>query len=169
MSNLIYLAGPINGTLAADSQGWRDAVNDILAETCGSHVIGIDPLRAEQPNAPGEAYLITPETFDLSSAHAIAMKNEFDVRRADVVLAYLPARDDGHTSIGTVAEIGFAHSLRKPIFLVSDDTWVLSNAVLRAWCSIVVQGSDPAAVLPAILQLLCVRSVERGSGKQVLA
>lgn len=119
----IYLAGPIRGKTEAGACVWRDQIREVLAQI-NPAMIGVSPLRCERPQDDGNY----PVDYSYAFAHEITAKNLLDVRRCDVVLAYLPDA----SSIGTLQEIGWAVGLEKPVIVVSADDAVLTHPVLMA-------------------------------------
>jgi nucleoside 2-deoxyribosyltransferase len=60
-------------------------------------------------------------------AHAITAKNLLDVKRCDIVLAYMP-----RVSIGTLQEIGWAVGMGKPVVLLTNLDEMLNHPILMA-------------------------------------
>lgn len=104
------------------ARDWRDMIDAHLHDM-NPDFVGVSPLRCELPDEEGNY----PVDYDLKLAQEITAKNLLDVRRCDIVLAYLP-----HLSIGTQQEIGWAVGLGKPIILLTDQDKVLDNPVIMA-------------------------------------
>lgn len=116
MSNVfVYLAGPIAGCNGVEAHDWRVYVAAKLAEYS---ITAISPLRCEPliGERYGHGY---PADRRFGTPSAIGAKNKMDVRRADLVFAYLPLRE--RKSIGTIWELGGAEFLNKPVVVVTDD------------------------------------------------
>ncbi len=123
MNNIyIYLAGPISGETEQGAIEWRDVISEYLAKV-SERLVGVSPLRCELPGDDG-LYPVAPS---YKMAQEITAKNMLDVRRSDLVLAYLPK-----VSIGTLQEIGWAVGLGKTVIVVSDIDAVLQHPVLLA-------------------------------------
>ncbi len=123
MSNVyIYLAGPISGQSERAAVEWRDVLCSHLS-TISERLIGVSPLRCE---AAGDDGIYAAE-YPYKLANEITAKNLLDVRRCDLLLAYLP-----RVSIGTLQEIGWAVGLGKTIIVVSDVDEVLQHPILMA-------------------------------------
>lgn len=123
----VYLAGPVLGRTKEQANGWRHLVSEALREF---GIRAISPLRCE-PVEAGSTYGPSYKDERFGSARAIKAKNLFDVASTDLTLAYLPAPAEGqHQSYGTLLEIGWAHALRKPVVLVSNDPTVINHPVI---------------------------------------
>ena len=113
----VYLAGPIEGCTLGEITGWRDYVKRNLA----NDIMGISPYRAEELD----------DKYGFETAKRIMMKNYMDVSSCDVVLANVPkVINDRRPSYGTVFEIAWGYSLRKPVLIVSDDTIFLNHPLV---------------------------------------
>ena len=118
----IYLAGPVTGEDEMGAIDWRNMLDAHLSDMCPDFV-AVSPLRCEPPGDDG----MYPTEDDWPTAMAITAKNLLDVRRCDVVFAYLP-----RLSIGTLQEIGWAVGMGKPVIVLSSLKEVLEHPVLRA-------------------------------------
>lgn len=122
----VYLAGPILGCTKAGANDWRRAVAEELA---GHGILGISPLRCEPLTGPIYAASYVGSLW--GDPKAIFAKNLMDTRKADLVLAYLPAPEPGrHQSYGTIAELAWARMLDKPAIVVTNDPDVIDHPVL---------------------------------------
>lgn len=136
----IYLAGPIAGCSKGEANSWRDYVNSQLAEY---RIRGISPLRCEP--LVGERYGVSYEDPRFGTPRAIASKNYLDVQMCDMTLCYLPKElNERRLSIGTIIELAWAHSLRKPTILVSDYDFITQHPVVQANAGWVVTTLDDA-------------------------
>lgn len=127
MNRTIYLAGPILDCTKSEANDWRGEVLDALAP---HGVKAISPLRCEP--IIGERYSVGYDDPKFGTARAIGSKNMFDTANCDLVLAYLPKPPEGRQqSWGTLIEIGWAHALRKPVMLVSNDPAVFAHPVVN--------------------------------------
>tara|TARA_Y100000310_G_C20642366_1_gene794674 strand:+ start:1179 stop:1610 length:432 start_codon:yes stop_codon:yes gene_type:complete len=117
----IYLAGPIEGCSRAEIVDWRED----MAKHFRRYADGIrtvSPYRAQEAAYEGEP----------DFAQAIFDKNWYDCQSCDAILAYLPKEiNDRRPSIGTLFEIAWFISMRKPIFIVSDDPVCVSHPLIR--------------------------------------
>lgn len=99
MSRLIYLAGPLDG-LTYDGTAWYEG----FGQLCSSQQVGF---------MPGRAYVgaIThcPDVIDAANRTVIG--------QAAAVLANLSGAG---RALGTIREIEFAKSIRKPVVVVGD-------------------------------------------------
>lgn len=130
----VYLAGPITGCNAGEANDWRyHAINRLEPEG----IAGISPLRCEPLH--GERYQYTHPDPRFGTAKAIASKNFLDVQMCDMTLCNLP-----HLSLGTLLELGWAHALRKPTILVSNDPHFTEHPVIIASSSWIVPTLDEA-------------------------
>lgn len=123
----VYLAGPITGCTDGEANDWRTWASINLSRS-GCSIVGVSPLRCEP--IVGDRYAPEYDDNQFGTPQVIAAKNQEDVRRCDVTLAYLPATQPA--SVGTLQEIGWAAGLGKPIILVTDNEYVRNNAVIKA-------------------------------------
>lgn len=124
----IYLAGPIAGCDIKEANDWRHDLSYLL----GQHGIrGVSPLRCEP--LIGERYSVGYEDPRFGTPRAIASKNFMDVQMCDMTLCYFPKDlNVRRLSIGSVIELAWAHSLRKPTILVSDYEFLTEHPVVQA-------------------------------------
>ncbi len=120
----VYLAGPITGCTTGQANAWRDMIYANLP----TEIIGVSPLRCEP--IKGERYAPEYNDNQFGTPQVIGAKNKEDVRRCDITLAYLPPANP--PSVGTLQEIGWATGMGKPVILVTDNAYVLQNAVIKA-------------------------------------
>lgn len=126
MKKYIYLAGPISGCSVKEALDWRAYVQDLLPEG----IVGISPLRCE-PSVEG-TYSQSYDDLLFGTVGAITSKNDFDVRSCDLILAYLPDESVSlRPSYGTMFEIAWALELRKPVIIVSDNEFLVNNALVK--------------------------------------
>ncbi|MAE82216.1 MAG: hypothetical protein CMB80_05750 [Flammeovirgaceae bacterium] len=114
----VYLAGPIGGLTYEESVGWReDAAEELRLVGIGS----FNPMRFKGFLA-GKG-VIAPRADNLpesvwTKAKALTARDLGDIRRSDMVLAYMPPMDRERT--GTILEIGYAYP-KTPCVLVTTD------------------------------------------------
>jgi nucleoside 2-deoxyribosyltransferase len=124
----VYLAGPILHCNKDEANDWRASVSAILGK---EGIVGISPLRCEP--LVGDRYEVQYADERFGTARAIGSKNFFDVRKCDLILAYLPLPPAGrHQSWGTIVELAWAHAMQKPAILVSNDPAVQEHPVINA-------------------------------------
>jgi nucleoside 2-deoxyribosyltransferase len=145
MRGIVYLAGPI--THAGSYEGateWRERVEAWL-EDLG--ILALSPMR-------GKAFLQSnfdlkaDGSFDhiLSTPKAIVARDHFDVRRADVMLVYMPSWSDV-ASIGTSIEFGWAHEQGTPIVFVRQDGSVHDHAMLNEMAAYITEDLEEGVAL----------------------
>lgn len=136
----VYLAGPIVGCTKGEANDWRIYVADKLAN---HSIIGVSPLRCEP--LIGERYTLGNMDPRFGTAKAIGSKNNYDVHKCDMTLAYIPTPTEGRRhSWGTMCELSWAYILGKPGILVSDDADVRNHPVLNATAGWVLEDLDDA-------------------------
>ncbi len=114
----LYLAGPIEGCEHKEITEWRDNSIRFFSDA-SNQIITVNPFRAEE-----RAIKFSQTIFD---------KNWYDCQQCDAILAYLPKEiNDRRPSIGTLFEIAWFISMRKPIFIVSDDPVCVSHPLIKA-------------------------------------
>jgi len=133
-TSLVYLAGPIIGFTPDEANSWRDYAQQKLQKY---GVEGITPLRGEDMQAATNDDGVFKPSYNshiFGNPASIAVKNMYDVYRADCVLAYLPERS---RKIGTLLEVGAAIAYRKPVVIWSDDLHIYEHPILKTyspWC-----------------------------------
>ena len=101
----------------------------------------------------GERYELQYDDPTFGSARAIASKNLFDVQQCDMTLAYLPRElENRRPSYGTVCELAWAHLLRKPVILVTDDLALVRHPLISACAGWLLRDLDEA--IEVVLGLL---------------
>lgn len=128
---LVYLAGPIAGCDHNEANDWRDYVAGKL-HLAG--IIGVSPLRCEP--LIGDRYKLQHSDPRFGTARAIAAKNLFDVRRCDMVFAFMPNElVSRQISLGTTVELAWGFSYHKPTILVTTNELLRSHPVVQACVS----------------------------------
>ena len=106
----LYLAGKISGLSYYDAVDWRDHVERQLMEY---PVVCFSPLRGN--SSLSKETVIEPDTIPQNTTSQELYERDIaDIKRADIVLAYLPHLD----SFGTAFELGQAKALDKFSILV---------------------------------------------------
>jgi hypothetical protein len=136
----VYLAGAITDCDNGEANDWRRNLTHRLSTL---NIAGISPLRCEP--LMGERYTLTNQDPRFGTARAIASKNFLDVQTCDLTLCYMPKIiNERRLSIGTIIELAWAHSMRKPTILVSDYDFVTSHPVVQANASWILDSMDDA-------------------------
>lgn len=121
----VYLAGPITGQTFNQATDWRSKFQwdaDRLGWQALSPMRGKDKFRMPGP---------LPSTFD--EGKAAVLRDLHDIRRSEAVLINLEGA--ARVSIGTMAEMGYAHALNKFIIVVLDPPVKRVKAVIPdGWC-----------------------------------
>lgn len=107
-----YLSGPMRGLSYEDADAWRQEARRGL----WPDIATLSPLRGKG-NLRGQPIPATAQS-PLSTAEAIVARDFRDVTRSDAVLVNLLGAKE--ISIGTVAEIAWAHAARTPVVLVME-------------------------------------------------
>lgn len=136
----VYLCGPITGVPLREAVGWRRAVAEALA---GSAQV-IDPTHyapdTTRRSDSAATRALTEER--LLRGRRTLERDQADVRRSDLVLAcFLGAKS---VSIGSVGEMFWAHTMKKPIVLVREDENVHNHDMLNAIAGWVFTDLDAA-------------------------
>lgn len=128
MSPVVYLAGPIYNMTVAGANDWRA---ETAARLRASGINAISPLRCEPPGLDG-VYLGSYDDPKFGHLKAIASKNMFDTKKADIVLAYMPRElNPDWPSVGTIIEIALAKGWGIPVILVTDEPKLLDHPLIR--------------------------------------
>lgn len=105
----VYLAGP--GVFRRDAKEYGNS----LKQLCVAHALtGLWPLDNDIHYGPQAADRIR-------AANAIRRANEGQIIICDAIVADVSPFRGHHMDPGTAYEIGFAHALRKPLFVYSHD------------------------------------------------
>lgn len=130
---MLYLAGPITGCTYNDARyGWRktfaDALQTRMAERGTNHLECFSPMREKEFL---EKEQCIDGSADYESLHGfgtpqgILTRDHNDVRTCDAMIAcFLGATK---VSIGTCVEFGFAHSYRKPLIMVMEAPYTVTD------------------------------------------
>lgn len=128
----IYLAGPITGVAYGDARdGWRNEFDALLHERYvdsrggyakrNPHIHCISPMRGERLM---DGRNVVHQGMEYESSHhienpkGILTRDANDVANCDLIVANFTGAT--RVSIGTCAEFGMAHVLRKPLVLVME-------------------------------------------------
>ena len=107
---LFYLAGPITGLPYPIAKAWRRTVSDALYPT---HSV-LDPLRFDQET--DGPYLHRHPALD--GMKTIVRRNYHDLLRCDALIVNCSQVATENLSIGTLAEVSWAYSLKKPTIVI---------------------------------------------------
>jgi len=114
MSRFVYLVGPITGTSWVETTNWREYARDRF----NPGIVGLSPLRGKDYLQHETSLADSYKQHVLSTTRGIMVRDEFDCRNADVILAnFLGAT---RVSIGSVMEIAWAYMSKKPIITVME-------------------------------------------------
>lgn len=139
VTQYVYLAGPIAGCDQGEAKDWREWICDRLP----SGIKGVSPLRCEP--LIGNRYELQYEDPRFGVPKAIASKNEFDTRKCDIVLAYLPKElNNRRPSYGTIMEIAWAQMIHKQVILVTDDPYLQRHPLVSGAASWVLPDLQQA-------------------------
>lgn len=137
----VYLAGPITGLSYNGCVDWRESVK---AKFEDMGITGLSPMRHKD-------YLLNETTIAdthadlsvMSSQRGIFARDEWDVRRCDIVLVNMLGAE--RVSIGTVMEIAWAWAYKVPVVLVMESQGnIHEHSMLREACPFRVDTLDEA-------------------------
>lgn len=137
MKPKLYLAGPMTGLTLTESEQWRQDAYAALKDRFRvfSPLRGKGFLREQGPmNSTGPQ----PSGGD----KGIFLRDSWDVRTADAVLAYLLHAEG--VSIGTCFELAWAHQHGKLAVVVMEKGGVHDHAFVRQAASLVVPDLNEA-------------------------
>jgi nucleoside 2-deoxyribosyltransferase len=124
---LVYLAGPITGTIVEQAQDWRA----ICRETLAPKIEVLSPVRQPFETLDERAELSSEQRLHMMRhGRSVATRDRFDVMRCDLVIANLIGTTN--VSIGAVGEIFWADAYRKPVIMVREHKNVHTHAMLDA-------------------------------------
>lgn len=147
MSKTVYLAGPITGLSYGGSTEWR---GNVIAELARHDISGVSPMRGKDYLAGRTSIDDEYDEFILSTSRAVVTRDRWDCQRSDVVLVNLLGAQ--RVSIGTVIELGWADSARRPIIIAMDSDNPHDHAMVRELAGFLVPTLD-AAVSTAVVLL----------------
>ncbi len=140
---LVYLAGPITGLSYDGCTSWREYVCKEFQKYEGKYSLiqGVSPMRMKD-YLSNEAIVKDHYEFILSTPKGIETRDHYDVERCDVLFAnFLGATK---VSIGSVLEIGYAHSYRKPIVVAMEATNIHQHSMLNEHAGYIVDNIEDA-------------------------
>lgn len=165
MEYQIYLAGAIEGYKFNEINNWRDEVSQLLP----SYIRTLSPLRGKIVlNNDNE--IVQEEWKDkneLTTFKAINTRDHNDVMRCDLLFVNLLGTK--RVSIGTMFEIAWAWSYKKPIVLIIEENGNLHDHPMVNTCSnfIVRTLKDAVDITVSILsnddQLKCYKQLNPDS------
>jgi len=143
----VYLIGPITGLSWEGSTDWRGHAQKVLDH---AGIIGVNPLRAKE-YLKEEKNIKDSYDIVLSTARGITTRDRWDCFSCDVVLANLIGAKT--VSIGTMMELAWADSKRKPIVIAMEKEGNLhDHSMVREVCGYRVESLEAALdVTKAIL------------------
>jgi nucleoside 2-deoxyribosyltransferase len=163
MTNLIYLSGPITGLTYDDGNDWRVKVtakleghtfrgpvygpNNEMQKIRTTNIKCLNPMRAHhflrEQGIIGDRDGQDRADGFLVSDEFIGQRDAWDTMRATALLVNLLGAK--RVSIGTVLEIGMAHAVRVPVFLVAEDAGnVHEHGMIRAYTTMRFNNLDDA-------------------------
>lgn len=144
----IYAAGPISGlTYDQAANGWRARLMELLPE-----FEIMSPMRGKEFLASKEGKLFGAyDEHPISTKAGILGRDRNDVKTCDLMVACF-LEDEGHTSMGTSMEFGWADAWRKPVILVAEkDNLHRMHPMLNGASTYTVETLEEAADLARLL------------------
>lgn len=136
----VYLCGPITGQTLSDAKSWRESV----IEKVKNFAECIDPTRDSpdtvRRSSAGESEV--SRNSRLVHGQATVTRDRFDVQRCDAVFAYFLGADS--VSLGSVGEIFWADSYRKPVIIVREHDNPHNHDMLNAIAGWICPDLDSA-------------------------
>lgn len=148
----VYLSGPITGLTYQEARfGWRLKFSDMLeALNAASDITVLSPMRHEGHLAEIKGKLAKeyPEHL-FSHPKMIVSKDLLDIDQSDIVVAnFLGAKKP---SIGTIAELGFAHAKGKVIISIMERDNVHRHPFVTELSNAVVETLEDAVTITVSL------------------
>jgi nucleoside 2-deoxyribosyltransferase len=115
----IYLAGPMTGLTFEQAHNWRAPWSDFVKMIEIDGYVPLSPTRDESfasKDAIPEGETVFTPTFDNGDIHV--QRDLQDINQSAVILMNMIGAQK--VSIGSIAEMGYAYSLGKPIVLVME-------------------------------------------------
>jgi nucleoside 2-deoxyribosyltransferase len=110
----VYLAGPIAGLTFDDAQDWRADVTEMLAPQIECY----SPLRNKQFLRDHGVISTGQYTSPMATDRGIMTRDHWDCQTSDAIFCNLLGTTK--VTIGTVMEIAWAFSYRKPLVVVME-------------------------------------------------
>jgi hypothetical protein len=128
----IYLAGMIIGTKLKECTDWRIKVRNHY-NAMGWPICFLDPLNGKELNT------ITPDGLkSCVPPKALVSRDYMSVKEADVIVANLNSFGDSRPGIGTLSEIAWAWTMKKPVILITGDFKYAEHPFIKEFCSWIV-------------------------------
>jgi nucleoside 2-deoxyribosyltransferase len=112
----VYLAGPIKGLTYGGATDWRTQVEEYFKP---HGIEALSPMRGKEDLK--NLFEVMPDQYEsvLSTSKAIVTRDHNDVFTSDVILVNLLYAET--VSIGTVSELAWAHSYKKPTVVAMEE------------------------------------------------
>lgn len=139
---LVYLAGPMTGLSLSESVEWRKYSAVILYDRYS--ISSLIPTRWVELGVDGQMVLNAtyPEIPGCTSS-AIFKTDFYDVKRSDALLVNFMT-ETKKPSIGTIAEIGWAYALGKPIVIAMGPNEFNRHPMIVEAATVIVDSLDKA-------------------------
>lgn len=153
----VYLSGPITGQNYENARyGWRRDIAKMFAPDIQT----LSPMRHEGHLAElrGTMSVKALKEFEKKKSHIfshpkmIVSKDMLDIEQCAIMLVNL--KEAVKVSQGTMWEMGYAHALRKPIIVVTDEGNVHNSPFITVTATQVVDTlEDAAAIINSLLSV----------------
>ena len=140
----IYLAGFISGKKIVECTDWRLKIRNYYNQM-GWDITWLDPLNGKE--------IGTINSDGLKSAvpwRGIVDRDFMSVSNADMIVANLSSFGEERPPIGTLSELAWAWTMKKPIVLVSGDFKYFEHPFIKEFCSWIVPDVDTLLKLKII-------------------
>lgn len=133
----IYLAGFISKNKLDKCIEWRKKLRDFY-EQKHYPITFLDPLNGkyfEQISNDGLSVASIP-------SHAIVHRDYLSVKEADLIIANLNTFEEHRTPTGTICEITWAWSMKKPIIIITEEEQYKFHPFIEYFSSIIVDNVE---------------------------
>ncbi len=139
MDNSVYLAGPITGLSFDTASSWRDEASLYLRDY---GITAFSPLRGGVNLIHEPCIKDRYEESVLHTQKGFTTRDRWDISRCDLLFVNLLGAEKA--SIGTIVEIGWADSYRKPIVLAMEENNIHQRPIIREIAGFIVENFDTA-------------------------
>jgi nucleoside 2-deoxyribosyltransferase len=113
MSKKVYLAGPITGLEFDEAKDWRDSSSPFVRRLRALGWTELSPMRNK------EKFRVQGKLSAFFDEGAAAVQQDLtDIEEAEAVI--LNVLGATHVSLGSMAEMGYAYALGRPVILVTE-------------------------------------------------
>jgi len=125
----VYLAGYISGKMLKECTEWRIKIREHYAKM-DWNICWLDPLNGK------EFATITADGMKSAvPGSALTDRDWMSVSNADLIVANMDTFGEVRPPIGTLCELAWAWTMRKPIIMITKETWYKEHPFMQEFVS----------------------------------